>query len=241
MGTIHAKLAAVTKLLGEEGIRKGGTNTYHDYKYRTIEQLLEALNQALSAQGLHLSITTLEYSLDVIPEPHKSGVDYVGVYKALFGFTFYSAEDGSSVTDTVPILHMGKDHAKLAGQALSYTLKSVAFTRFSIPVPGEQDVDALPPLYPTTTPSKTKKRAKPTSNATPSKTKTRTKPTSNGTSTSERSDIMLQLIDELDLEIQDIRKWAVEQLGSDKKIEDLTEAEWEDFLTLFKSTYGGDS
>ena len=141
-GQIYAKMSAVMRDVGAIG--KDQKNTAQGFKFRGIDQFVNALYPALTKHGVFLSPRSVNYTQelkDVTRSNGKTGVDkHVTV---LMEYTFY-AEDGSAVT-IGPVPAEGLDSGdKATNKALSAALKYALIQTFSIPTEdmAEADLDS---------------------------------------------------------------------------------------------------
>ena len=142
-GLIYAKMSAVMRDVGAIG--KDQKNTAQGFKFRGIDQFVNALYPALTKHGVFLSPRSVNYTQelkDVTRSNGKSGVDkHVTV---LMEYTFY-AEDGSSVT-IGPVPAEGLDSGdKATNKALSAALKYALIQTFSIPTEDMAEADLESP------------------------------------------------------------------------------------------------
>lgn len=142
-GQIYAKMSAVMRDVGAIG--KDQKNTAQGFKFRGIDQFVNALYPALTKHGVFLSPRSVNYTQelkDVTRSNGKSGVDkHVTV---LMEYTFW-AEDGSSVT-IGPVPAEGLDSGdKATNKALSAALKYALIQTFSIPTEDMAEADLESP------------------------------------------------------------------------------------------------
>ena len=142
-GQIYAKMSAVMRDVGAIG--KDQKNTAQGFKFRGIDQFVNALYPALTKHGVFLSPRSVNYTQelkDVTRSNGKTGVDkHVTV---LMEYTFY-AEDGSSVT-IGPVPAEGLDSGdKATNKALSAALKYALIQTFSIPTEDMAEADLESP------------------------------------------------------------------------------------------------
>jgi len=152
-GQIYAKMSAVMRDVGAIG--KDQKNTAQGFKFRGIDQFVNALYPALVKHGVFLSPRSVNYSQelkDVTRSNGKAGVDkHVTL---MMEYTFY-AEDGSCVT-VGPVPAEGLDSGdKATNKALSAALKYALIQTFSIPTEdmAEADLDSPEIGVATSTPS----------------------------------------------------------------------------------------
>ena len=130
-GMIYKQMSLVMKEIGAIG--KDQKNQAQGFKFRGIDQFVNALYPALTRYGVFMAPRALRYDQDikdVVRSNGKTGVDkHVSL---MMEYTFY-AEDGSSVT-VGPIPAEGLDSGdKATNKALSAALKYALIQTFSIP------------------------------------------------------------------------------------------------------------
>lgn len=130
---------AVSAELAKEGISKSRNNQQQGYKFRGIDEVLNALSMILADQGLviipHVETREVTERLSVKGNP----LFYV-VIRA--HYTFISAEDGSRET-VGPFDGEAMDSAdKATNKAMSAAYKYMAIQTFCIPTEGDNDADA---------------------------------------------------------------------------------------------------
>ena len=129
----------VSEELAHEGISKDRSNQQQGYKFRGIDDCLNALASLLPKHGLVISPTVLER--ECIERQTKSGgcLFYVTVKVR---FTFHSVKDGSGIT--VVMYGEAMDSAdKATNKAMSAAYKYAVLLTFCIPTEGEKDADAV--------------------------------------------------------------------------------------------------
>lgn len=139
---IYRKMSEVMREIGAVG--KDQKNTAQGFKFRGIDQFVNALYPALTRHGVFMAPRALRHDQElkeVIRSNGKPGVDkHVAI---MMEYTFY-AEDGSSVT-VGPIPAEGLDSGdKATNKALSAALKYALIQTFSIPTEdmAEADLDS---------------------------------------------------------------------------------------------------
>lgn len=140
---IYSKMSAVMKEVGAIG--KDQKNTAQGFKFRGIDQFVNALYPALVKHGVFIAPRSVSYNQDlkeVVRSNGKAGVDkHVSL---LMEYTFH-AEDGSSVT-VGPIPAEGLDSGdKATNKALSAALKYALIQTFSIPTEDMAEADLESP------------------------------------------------------------------------------------------------
>ncbi len=128
----------VSRALGREGIGKRSSNGLR-YSYRSIEDVLAALNPLLHQHHLIIFPEKIEQAPEQTVSTQKGGVQRL--VRATVTYRFVSTEDGSFFT--VQTLGEGLDSSdKASGKAMSYAFKNAMFQVFCIPVYGMPDPDA---------------------------------------------------------------------------------------------------
>jgi hypothetical protein len=141
---IYKKMSDVMKDVGAIG--KNQTNTTQGFKFRGIDNFVNALYPALTKHGVFMTPKATSYThelKDVTRSSGKAGVDkHVAI---LMEYTFY-AEDGSSVT-VGPIPAEGLDSGdKATNKALSAALKYALIQTFSVPTEDMAEADLESPV-----------------------------------------------------------------------------------------------
>lgn len=142
---VYAGLAKVQKLLGEQGISKSRENEAQGFKFRGIDDVLNALSTALVEASVVILPSVREHTLERY-ETEKVGrkgnyTQVTFVATVVVEYTFVSAVDGSSVTDR--FVGMAFDQSdKAFNKALAAAYKYMAFQTFCIPLEGLDDADA---------------------------------------------------------------------------------------------------
>jgi hypothetical protein len=136
---IYKKMSDVMKDVGAIG--KDQKNTQQGFKFRGIDQFVNALYPALTKHGVFMSprATSFSHELkDVVRGSGKAGVDkHVSI---MMEYDFY-AEDGSKVT-VGPVPAEGLDSGdKATNKALSAALKYALIQTFSIPTEDMAEAD----------------------------------------------------------------------------------------------------
>jgi hypothetical protein len=140
---IFKKLSAVMKEIG--AVEKNQENTAQKYRFRGIDQFMNALYPALVNNGVFIVPSLIAETHDfkqVVRANGRDGMDkHVHVQMR---YTFY-AEDGSSL-DVGPIPGEGIDSGdKATNKALSAALKYALIQTFSIPTEDNVDADEESP------------------------------------------------------------------------------------------------
>lgn len=139
-GAIYKTIAAVSADLAKDGISKSRTNAQQGYKFRGIDEVLNALAPVLSKHGLVILPRILTRTCTERPS-QKGGVIFTVVVEAEFDFV---ALDGS--THVVRTFGEAMDSAdKATNKAMSAAYKYAAFQAFCIPTEGDNDGDAHTP------------------------------------------------------------------------------------------------
>jgi hypothetical protein len=140
---IYRKMSDVMREIGAVG--KDQKNTAQGFKFRGIDQFVNALYPALTRHGVFMAPRALRHDQEikeVVRSNGKSGVDkHVAI---MMEYTFY-AEDGSHVT-VGPIPAEGLDSGdKATNKALSAALKYALIQTFSIPTEDMAEADLESP------------------------------------------------------------------------------------------------
>lgn len=129
----------VSARLAEEGIKKSRNNQQQGYKFRGIDEVLNALSAIISSE--RLVIIPHVQSRDVTERQTKSGGALFSVVVRV-DYTFISAEDGSREV-VGPFDGEAMDSAdKATNKAMSAAYKYMAIQTFCIPTEGDNDADA---------------------------------------------------------------------------------------------------
>lgn len=129
----------VSARLAEEGIGKSRNNQQQGYKFRGIDEVLNALSAIISSEKL--VIIPHVQSRDVTERQTKSGGALFSVVVRV-DYTFISAEDGSREV-VGPFDGEAMDSAdKATNKAMSAAYKYMAIQTFCIPTQGDNDADA---------------------------------------------------------------------------------------------------
>lgn len=140
---IYKKMSAVMRDIGS--IAKNQENREQKFKFRGIDQFLNALHPALIKSGVFMSPRVTRYGLSLREVTRLSGK--IGVdrhVEILIEYDFF-AEDGSKVT-VGPIASEGLDSGdKATNKALSTALKYALIQTFSIPTEDMEEPDSESP------------------------------------------------------------------------------------------------
>ena len=135
---VYAKIAAVSAELAQVGISKGRKNEQQGYRFRGIDDVLNALAPMLANAGLVILPRCLSRS-STERQTAKGGTLFYVVVEAAFDFV--AAVDGS--VHTVVTFGEAMDSAdKATNKAMSAAYKYAAILAFCIPLVGE-DADAV--------------------------------------------------------------------------------------------------
>lgn len=150
---IYKKMSEVMKDIG--AVTKDQKNQAQGFKFRGIDQFVNALYPALTRHGVFMAPRATDFSQelkDVTRSNGKAGVDkHVSI---LMEYDFY-AEDGSRVT-VGPIPAEGLDSGdKATNKALSAALKYALIQTFSVPTEDMAEADLDSPEIGTSAQAKT--------------------------------------------------------------------------------------
>jgi hypothetical protein len=137
--SVYDCIVAVSAELAQEGVAKTRRNEQQGYRFRGIDEVLNALSPLLAKYRLVILPRIL--SRASVERATKTGgaLFYVTVEAE---FDFVSAADGS--THTVKTYGEAMDSAdKATNKAMSAAYKYAAFQTFCIPTEGDNDADAV--------------------------------------------------------------------------------------------------
>ena len=135
---VYAAIAAVTAALSVEGISKDRSNQQQGYKFRGIDDVLNALSPILARHNLCMLPRVI--SREVVERTTQKGnaLFYVTVEVE---YDLVSAEDASS--HTIRTFGEAMDSAdKATNKAMSAAYKYASIQAFAIPTEGDNDADA---------------------------------------------------------------------------------------------------
>lgn len=139
---IYTKMNAVMKDIGAIG--KDQKNTVQGFKFRGIDQFVNALHPALTRHGVFMTTEVLSFAdklQEVTRSSGKAGIDkHVSI---TMKYTFH-AEDGSSVSSSVPAEGLDSGD-KATNKALSAALKYALIQTFSVPTEDMAEADLESP------------------------------------------------------------------------------------------------
>lgn len=136
---VYKAIAAVAKDMAEQGVSKSRTNEQQHYKFRGIDEVMNALAPSLSRHGLMILPRVVSRAVTERPTRDKQGVLFYIVVESEFDFV--AAEDGSK--HTVKTFGEAMDSGdKATNKAMSAAYKYAAFQAFCIPTEGDGDNDA---------------------------------------------------------------------------------------------------
>jgi hypothetical protein len=135
--SVYAAINSVTAELATSGIAKNRTNEVDDYKYRSIDDVLDRLAPLLARHRL----CVLPRSLERIVTERSDEQDRLLLHAALrVSFTLISVDDGSShVVEAYGEALDGGD--KATAKAMSAAFKTAMVQTFCIPVCGGEEAD----------------------------------------------------------------------------------------------------
>lgn len=135
--TIFSALLKVQKDIATQGISKAQYNQHGRYKFRGIDDVLNALAPIFSAHGVLLLPNVVESE---IRTAQTSGGKATNHAKVTVEFTFYD-EAGDSLSRQFPGEAMDSGDKSL-NKALTAAYKYFLFEALTIPVQGTEDADA---------------------------------------------------------------------------------------------------
>lgn len=135
---VYAAIVKVMTEIGRSGIAKGRKNAQQGYTFRGIDDVYNELNALLSAAQLVI-LPCVQSRIVTERETKAGGVLFYVVLEV--GFTFVSAEDGS--TAYVQAYGEAMDSGdKATNKAMSAAYKYACMEVFCIPTEGTPDADA---------------------------------------------------------------------------------------------------
>lgn len=139
--SVYAAINAVSAELAEHGIAKSHVNQADDYRYRSIDDLLDRLAPLLSKHRLCVLPRALERT---VVERHDDGEHLLFHTCLRVAFTLTSVDDGSShmVEAFGEALDVGD---KATAKAMSAAYKRAMIQTFCIPLSGSEDPDRTSP------------------------------------------------------------------------------------------------
>lgn len=143
-GLIYKKMNLVMSDVGH--VKKNQTNTVQGFKFRGIDQFINALYPALVSNGVFMTPRCVSESHELRTVVRNSGKESVDKHVTLLMEYDFFAEDGSKVT-VGPIACEGIDSGdKATNKALSAGLKYALIQTFSIPTEDMPDGDSDSPV-----------------------------------------------------------------------------------------------
>jgi hypothetical protein len=139
--TVYAAINAVSAALAKSGIAKTHLNQIDDYRYRSIDDLLDRLGPLLAEHRLCVLPRALEREVVERSDEGRRLLLHVALRVA---FTLTSVEDGSS--HVVEAFGEALDVSdKATAKAMSAAYKSAMVQTFCIPLSGTEDADRTSP------------------------------------------------------------------------------------------------
>src|SRR6476646_3210703 len=139
--SVYAAINAVSAALAEHGIAKGHINEVEEYRYRSIDDLLDRLAPLLARHRLCVLPRVKERSMVEHQDDAQRLLFHVSL-KAACGLT--SVDDGSSHVVTAYGEALDASD-KATAKAMSAAYKSAMIQTFCIPVAGSEDADRSSP------------------------------------------------------------------------------------------------
>lgn len=131
----------IPKIMGEIGaIGKNGTNTYDNYKFRSIDDVYNKVQPVLARNGVFFKPTVLESNESTVVS--QKGASQVRI-KQKVEYTFF-AKDGSSFTTVVEGEAIDRGD-KATNKAMTAALKYMLIQVFCIAIEGQDDADKESP------------------------------------------------------------------------------------------------
>jgi hypothetical protein len=139
--SVYAAINAVSAELAEQGIAKSHVNDVDDYRYRSIDDLLDRLAPLLARHRLCVLPRVKERSLVERQDDAQRSLFHVSLKAA---FVLASVDDGSSHVVTAYGEALDASD-KATAKAMSAAYKSAMIQTFCIPVAGSEDADRSSP------------------------------------------------------------------------------------------------
>lgn len=142
-GLIYKKMSDVMKDIG--AVTKAQTNTAQGFKFRGIDQFVNAMHPALIKHGVFMTPRAVSYTQELKDVTRSNGKQAVDKHVAIQMEYDFFAEDGSKVT-IGPIPAEGLDSGdKATNKALSAALKYALIQTFSVPTEDMAEADLESP------------------------------------------------------------------------------------------------
>lgn len=136
---VYKAIAAVAADMAEQGIGKTRTNEQQHYKYRGIDEVMNALAPSLAKHGLMILPRVVARTVTERPTRDKLGTLFYVIVESEFDFV--ASGDGSK--HTCKTFGEAMDTGdKATNKAMSAAFKYAAFQSFCIPTEGDGDADA---------------------------------------------------------------------------------------------------
>lgn len=140
---IYKKMSDVMKDV--KGVEKSQTNSAQGFKFRGIDQFVNALYPALTKHGVFMTPRVTQYTQDLREVTRSNGKAGIDKHVTLLVEYDFYAEDGSKVT-VGPIAAEGLDSGdKATNKALSAALKYALIQTFSVPTQDMAEADLESP------------------------------------------------------------------------------------------------
>lgn len=152
-GSIYKKMSEVMKMV--KAVTKDQTNSAQGFKFRGIDQFVNALYPALTANNVFMAPRCTSYTQELREVTRSNGKAAVDKHVAIMMEYDFWAEDGSKVT-IGPIPAEGLDSGdKATNKALSAGLKYALIQTFSVPTADMAEADLDSPEIGANVPTKT--------------------------------------------------------------------------------------
>lgn len=141
-GLIYKKMVDVMKDIGP--VSKDQKNAAQGFKFRGIDQFVNAVHPALIKHGIFVTTETLSYATELRDVERSSGKRGVDKHVTLtMKYTFH-AEDGSHISSTIPAEGLDSGD-KATNKALSAALKYALIQTFQVPTEDMEEADRNSP------------------------------------------------------------------------------------------------
>lgn len=155
-GLIYSKMVSVMKDIGP--VSKDQKNSAQGFKFRGIDQFVNAVHPALVKHGIFVTTEVLDYTSELKEVERSSGKRGVDKHVAIKMKYTFNAEDGSSISSTVPAEGLDSGD-KATNKALSAALKYALIQTFQVPTEDMEEADKDSPTI-NSAPAKTAEATK---------------------------------------------------------------------------------
>lgn len=138
--SVYKKMAEVQKQISEAGIEKSQTNAHHRFKFRGIDDVMNALSPILSKNNLLVMPSLIES--EIVGATTKAG-GAVSHARVKVSYVFIDGDTGSESNAVVFPGEALDNSDKSIGKAMSYAYKTACLQTFCIPLEAQEDPDKV--------------------------------------------------------------------------------------------------